>query len=70
LEFAGDEGMTVDPVARREGEKRTHAQDHGAEHFIAKVKVVVGIGRPLPFENAVIRIVGRVLGQAGTESGT
>ena len=61
LEFAGDEGVTVDPVADWEGEKGAHAQDHGAEHFIANVKVIVGIGGPAPFEDAVMRIIGRVV---------
>src|SRR5437016_3332602 len=56
LQLASDEGMPINPIAGLEGEKRADAQDHGAEHFIADVEVVVGI-------------VGRVLGQAGMESG-
>src|SRR5437588_9656761 len=69
LQLASDEGMPINPIAGLEGEKRADAQDHGAEHFIADVEVVVGIGRPVPFEDAVVGIVGRVLGQAGMESG-
>ncbi len=45
------------------------AQDHGAEHFVPNVEVVVRIARPVPFEDAVVRIVGRILGHHGTESG-
>ena len=59
LQFAGDEVMTVDPVAGLEGQKGADAQDHGAEHFVANVEVVVRIAGPLPFEDAVIGIVGR-----------
>ena len=58
LEFGGEERMTVDPVARWEGEKRTHAHDDGAEHFIANVEVIVSIGGPLPSGDAVMGVVG------------
>ena len=70
LEFPGYKGMTIDPIAGREGEKRTHAKDHGPEYFIANVEIVVGVTRPLPLDDAVARILGRVLGLAGAEVGT
>ena len=70
LEFPGDEGMAVDPVAGPEGQKRADAQDHGTENFIANVEVVVGITRPFPLDYVVMGIFGRVLGPAGTEGGT
>jgi len=69
LEFHGDKGMTIDPVAGGEGKKRTDAQDDGAEHFIANVEVVVGVTRPLPPDDAIVRILGRVLRLAGAEVG-
>jgi hypothetical protein len=69
LELTSDEGMTVDPVAGLEGKKGADAQDHGAEHFVPNVEVVVSIARPVPFEDAVVRVVGRILGHQGTESG-
>jgi hypothetical protein len=61
--------MTIDPVAGGEGEKRTDAQDDGAEDFIANVEVVVGVTRPLPPEDAIVRILGRVLRLTGAEVG-
>src|SRR6516162_11341555 len=61
--------MTIDPVAGGEGEKRTDAQDDGAEDFIANVEVVVGVTRPLPPDDAIVRIFGRVLGLTGAEVG-
>src|SRR5215469_15937193 len=61
--------MAVDPVAGGEGEKRTDAQDHGTEHLIANVEVEVGVRRPLPLDDAIARIFGRVLGRAGAEVG-
>ena len=61
--------MTIDPVAGGEGEKRTDAQDDGAEDFIANVEVEVGVTRPLPLDDAIARILGRVLRLAGAEVG-
>jgi hypothetical protein len=69
LQFAGDKGMTIDPVRGGEGEKRTDAQDLGAEHFITNVEVVVGVTRPMEPDDAIARIFGRVLRRAGTEAG-
>ena len=58
LQFSGDKRMTIDPVTGGEGEKRTDAQDDGAEDFIAEVEVVVGVTRPLPPEDAIAGILG------------
>ena len=69
LQLSGDEGMTVEPVADLERQKRADAHDHRPEHFIAQVEVVVGIAQPFPLDNAVLGIVGRVRGRAGTEAG-
>src|SRR5437667_11391626 len=59
--------MTIDPIAGAEGKKRTDAQDHGAEYFIANVEVVVGVTRPMPPDDAITRLFGRVLRRAGAE---
>ena len=50
--FSGNKGMTVDPIAVGEGEKRTDAHNHRAEHFIANLKVVVRITRPMALDDA------------------
>src|SRR5215469_4713064 len=61
--------MTIDPAAGGEGEKRSDAQDHGAEYFIANVEVVMGVRSPLGLDDAVARIFGWVFRRAGTEAG-
>jgi hypothetical protein len=61
--------MTIDPIAGGEGEKRTYAQDHGAESFIANVEVIVSVTSPLPPDDAIVRIFGRVLRWARTKGG-
>jgi len=69
LQLPGDEGMTVNPVASLKRQKGTDAQDHGPEDLIAQVEIVVGIARPLPLDDAIVRILGRVLRRAGAEVG-
>src|SRR5207237_8383219 len=59
--------MSIEPIAGAEGKKRPDAQDHGAEYFIANVEVVVGVTRPMPPDDAITRIFGRVLRRAGAE---
>jgi len=59
--------MTVDPGGGLEGEEGTDAPDHGAEHFVPKVEVVVGVARPVPLEDAVVGILGGVPRPPGRE---
>jgi len=59
--------MTVDPGGGLEGEEGTDAPDHGAEHFVPKVEVVVGVARPVPLEDAVVGILGGVRRPPGRE---
>jgi hypothetical protein len=69
LEFPGDEGMTIDPVAGGEGEERTDAENHGTEDFIPNVEVVVSVTSPISLDDAIVRILGRVLRRARTKTG-
>src|SRR5215472_7822209 len=69
LEFHGDTGMTIDPVAGGKGKKRTDAQNHGTEYFIADVEVVVGVTRPTALDDAITRIFGGILRQVGAKMG-
>ena len=49
------------------GRKEPDAPDHGAEHFVPKVEVVVGVARPVPLEDAVVGILGGVRRPPGRE---
>src|SRR6516225_9375780 len=69
LEFPGDDGMTIEVVRSLEGEEGTDAYRKGTEHFVADVEVVMRIARPVPSENAVVRVVGRIFWRQGAEGG-
>src|SRR6516164_9635207 len=61
--------MTIEVVRSLEGEEGTDAYHHGTEHFVADVEVVMRIARPVPSENAVVRVVGRIFWRQGAKGG-
>jgi hypothetical protein len=61
--------MTVDSVAGLERKKGADAHHHGAQRFVPNVEVVMREAGSLPQDDAVIRIVGRVLRRQRTEGG-
>src|SRR5580704_10729354 len=62
--------MAIEIVGGLERKERCHANDDRSEDFIADIEVVVREATPLVSQNAMVRILGRELGNAATEGGT
>ena len=67
VQFLFHERVAVEIIGGLEGEERRHANHHRPQHFIADIKVVVREAAPLMAQNAMVRILGGELGDAGTE---
>src|SRR5262245_33058896 len=61
IEFLLNEAVPVEIIGRLEGKEGRHAHDHGPEHLIADVEVVVGEAALLAGQDAVIGVLGREL---------
>ena len=64
LEFLLDEAVTVQVIGDLEGEERGHPQDHRPERLVADIEVVVCEAAALTGEDAVMRVLARILRQA------
>src|SRR5262252_4689510 len=61
IELLLDEVVAVEVIRRLEGKERRHTHDHGTEHFIADVEIVVGEPALLAGQDAVVGIRSREL---------
>ena len=68
-QFLFDEGMAVEIVGGLERKKRGDPHDDGAEDLIADVKIVVREATPLMRQDAMVRVLGGILGHADAEGG-
>ena len=69
-QFALDEGVTVEPICGMEGKVGGHAHEDGSQDFIPDVEVVMGEAAALVCEDAVVGVLGGILGHADAEGTT
>src|SRR5260221_3094775 len=70
LQLLLDVAVGVEIVGGLKGEERRHPHDHRSEHLVADVEVVVGEAAALPRDDAVMRVLARILRQADPEGCT
>ena len=67
LQFALDEGVAVEPVGGMEWKEAGYPDDDRPQDLVADVEVVVGEAAPLDCQDAMVRILGGILGHRDAE---
>ena len=67
LQFALDEGVAVEPIGGVERKETSHPDDNRSQHLIPDVEVVVRQAAALVRQDAVVGVLGGVLGNGDTE---